>query len=307
MRGSDDRISRSDYWLGKFARLRVDRARGDPAPHKPLLLLALCDLAENGELRDVLTLSPELAFRFYTYWNIVAGRRAQRPDVRLPFHHLTGDGIWSVIDERGEPSPDKKLTKRARLPSDFVAFLEDPSSREKARHLLIAKYFRPFEQIALYEMIGLPVPSQQEIERSAAYRSPEDARMAGREARFRIRVVTAYNYTCALTGYRLTTVTAGSIVDAAHIHEFRDSRNNDPRNGIALCKNAHWSFDQGLWTISDDYRVIVALGRFTEAGPTKVDLLENHHGRRLHLPRDKTLWPDPIHLAWHRKGRFRVA
>jgi len=87
-------MNRADYWLAKFSKLRVDRARGDAAPHKPLLLLVLCDLAENGELRDVLTLSPELAFRFYTYWNIVAGRRAQRPDIRLPFHHLAGDGIW---------------------------------------------------------------------------------------------------------------------------------------------------------------------------------------------------------------------
>lgn len=104
----------ADYWLAKFSNLRIDRARGDPAPHKPLLLLALCDIAEQGALpHDALPLSPELAFRFYTYWSIVAGRRSQRPNVRLPFHHLSGDGIWSVTDERGEPSPDKKLTKYA--------------------------------------------------------------------------------------------------------------------------------------------------------------------------------------------------
>ena len=192
-------MNRTDYWLGKFSKSRVDRARGDPAPHKPLLLLVLCDLAESGDLREVLPLSPELAFRFCTYWSIVAARRSQRPDVRLPFHFLSGDGIWSVVDERGEPSPDKKLTKHARLPSDLVAFLEDPANREKARHLLIAKYFRPSEQMALYEMIGVPVPSRQEIEQNAAYKSPEEARLAGREARFRVRVVSAYNFTCALT------------------------------------------------------------------------------------------------------------
>ena len=188
-----------------------------------------------------------------------------------------------------------------------MAFLEDPANRDKARHLLIAKYLRPSEQIALYEMIGLPVPSRRETELSAAYKSPEEAQMAGREARFRVRVVTAYSYTCALSRYRLTTITAGTIGDAAHIHEFRDSRNNDPRNGIALCKNAHWTFDQDLWTISDDYRVLVTVGHFAEAGPSHLDLLESHHGRRLHLPKDKTLWPDPIHLAWHRKTRFRRA
>jgi putative restriction endonuclease len=67
-----------------------------------------------------------------------------------------------------------------------------------------------------------------------------------REARFRRNVVAAYNYTCALTGYRLTTISAGCIVDAAHIHQFASSRNNDPRNGLALWKNAHWFFDTGL-------------------------------------------------------------
>ena len=80
------------------------------------------------------------------------------------------------------------------------------------------------------------------------------ARERGREARFRLTVVPAYNYTCALTGYRLTTVGSGSIVDAAHIHQFSDSRNNHPQNGIALCENAHWLFDQGLWSLTDDYR-----------------------------------------------------
>jgi putative restriction endonuclease len=301
-------MNRPDYWLAKFSKLRVDRARGDPAPHKQLLLLVLCDLVEKENLRNaVLPLSPELAFRFYTYWSIVASRRPQRPDVRLPFHHLAGDGIWSVLDEQGAPSPDRKMTRYAKLPSDLAAFLEDPANREKARHLLIAKYFRASEQIALYETIGLPVPSRQQMEQNAAYKSPEEAQLAGREARFRIRVVSAYNFRCALTAYRLTTITAGSIVDAAHIHEFRDSRNNDPRNGIALSKNAHWAFDQGLWTVSDDYRVIVAIGHFAEAGPNEDNLLANYHGRRLHLPKDRALWPDPIHLAWHRKKRFKAA
>ena len=61
--------------------------------------------------------------------------------------------------------------------------------------------------------------------------------------------VVAYKHTCALTGYRMTTLDMGgmeSIVDAAHIHAFSDSRNNDPRNGLALSKNAHWQFDRGL-------------------------------------------------------------
>src|SRR4051812_6383502 len=37
-------------WLKRLATLKVDRARGDAAPHKPLLLLVAIDMAEQGLL-----------------------------------------------------------------------------------------------------------------------------------------------------------------------------------------------------------------------------------------------------------------
>jgi putative restriction endonuclease len=117
-------------------------------------------------------------------------------------------------------------------------------------------------------------------------------------------VVAAYDYTCALTGYRLTTISGSSIVDGAHIHQFSDSRNNDPRNGLALSKNAHWLFDKGLWTVSQDFRVIVATGHFAEDNPDQKGLRQ-YHGDKIRLPNDPDLWPNPIHLAWHRKHRFQ--
>ena len=272
-------MTSGDNWLDKLSKLRVDRASGDPAPHKPLLLLIILDLAQEGLLPPkTLPLGPELASRFLSFSTIVAKRRSQRPDVRYPFHHLGGDGIWKPLDEGFDTSVDRKLTRFVELPSDLVRFANDPICRDKARHLLIAKYFRPSEQIALYELIGLPQPSRIEIEENAAYRSAADAAVVGREARFRIKVLAAYDYTCALTGYRLTTITSGSIVDAAHIHQFADSRNNELGNGMALCKNAHWSFDQGLWSISDDFRVLVASSRFTESADKPDLLLVRYHG-----------------------------
>ena len=116
-------------------------------------------------------------------------------------------------------------------------------------------------------------------------------------------VVAAYQYTCALTGHRLTTVARGSLVDAAHIHQFADSRNDDPRNGLALSKNAHWMFDQGLWSLSDDLTVLVAYDQFTEEYPSGLPLA-GYAGRRLAGPADDGLWPDPVYLAWHRRKKF---
>ena len=109
----------TEQWLGKLVQLKVDQARGDPAPHKPLLLLVILELAEQGLLpEDLLPLSPELAFRFFTFWNIVAYRRNRPPDVRLPFHHLQSEGFWSAFGQDGKPSPHSRLTRcAARIPT----------------------------------------------------------------------------------------------------------------------------------------------------------------------------------------------
>jgi putative restriction endonuclease len=131
----------------------------------------------------------------------------------------------------------------------------------------------------------------------------QEATQQGREARFRLRVVAAYNYTCALTGYRLNTITGATIVDAAHIHQFADSRSNDPRNGMALTKTAHWLFDQGLWSLTDDYRVLVARDYFDESGPSEF-LLGGRADRPLITPADPTVSPNPEYIRWHRENVF---
>jgi putative restriction endonuclease len=124
------------------------------------------------------------------------------------------------------------------LVPDFRTRLDDPCWRDDARRTLIASYFEAGEQVALYALWDIPVPTEDQLERDRHPEDPDKAEKRGREVRFRLNVVAAYNYTCALTGYRLTTIASGSIVDAAHIHQFADSRNNDPQNGLALCKNA---------------------------------------------------------------------
>lgn len=124
--------------------------------------------------------------------------------------------------------------------------------------------------------------------------------------RFRLTVVPAYDYTCALTGYKLVTAGAGSIVDAAHIHQFAHSRNNDPRNGLALSKNAHWAFDEGIWSLTNDYRVILASDRFRETGPAPL-LFATFEGKRIHLPKSRAFWPDPRHLEWHRHNKLGLS
>jgi putative restriction endonuclease len=264
------------------------------------LLLVVAGLAEEGKLaQPVLPLTGELTFRFLAFWTAVAHRRPQRPDIRLPFFHLHSDGCWTPLDDAGQPTTERRRATRVKLDADFFACLHDPAFRKQLRRVLIARYFTdPGERAALYDLVGLPVPPDDVVKADA--KLYEESRERGREARFRLTVVPAYNYTCALTGYRCVTVNAGSIVDAAHIHQFADSRNNHPRNGIALCKNAHWMFDEGLWSLDDEYRVLVATRRFDESGVEAL-LLSLKANTEILLPADPNYWPDKTYLAWHRK------
>lgn len=290
-----------NYWLQKLATLRIDRARGNPAPHKPLLLLVIMEMMEKGEIESPeVTLSPDIAFRFSVFWSAVAQRRKQRPEVRLPFHYLKSSGIWQPITGQGELSPDKRLTKSIRIDKNFFECLSNQKFRERARRVLIETepYFLPEERIALYSLLKIKRSAPKIREEEAAYKTSVQT---GRDARFRIEVVLiAYKHTCALTGYRMTTLGMESIVDAAHIHEFKDSRNNDPQNGLALSKNAHWQFDRGLWSLNDDYKVIVNKEKFIEEG-VPGQRLADFEGRRIFLPSQPKYWPEHSYISWHRK------
>jgi putative restriction endonuclease len=285
-------------WLAKLTDLNP---HGGDAPHKPLLLLALLELVERtGSLPSPLWLTTDVDYTFKVFEKVVAHRRSQRLNIQMPFHHLKTQGFWKAFTEHDTPSPHRTVTRYVIPAPSFVAACAESTFREQARRILIAKHFPPAERNALYNLVGMPIPTDDQIAKDANYELPRDAEIAGRDGRFRLDVVPAYDFTCALTGHRITTIGGKSIVDAAHIHEFSDSRNNDPRNGIALSKNAHWLFDVGLWSIDDEFRVIVAKDAFLESCPNQKPLTE-FHGQRLLLPANKAIWPAKQHLTWHRR------
>ncbi len=292
--------------LARFASLRVDPDKGKGrAPHKPLLLLAVLDLLESGLLTDGwVTLSPDLVVRFQNFWPIVQSRRGNKGDVRMPFHALGTDGIWSVFDSEGRPSRSRATSVRARLDDGLLTALGQNSFRAQLRRLLVVTYFPPSEQVALFSALGFEEAADSaEIgtlaEDQATYRIARDT---GRSARFKNEVVSGYRFTCALTGYRLTTTEQIGIVDAAHIHQHAKSRNNDPANGLALTPTAHRLFDLGLWSVTDDLRVIVkSTSTFSEDSPEGGFRLRLLHGQPLNLPAQTRLRPAEHHLAWHRR------
>jgi putative restriction endonuclease len=299
-------------WLGKLANLNVARtADRGAAPHKPLMLLSVIDLIEAGEFKDAFVpYQARLVSQFRSYWDLVLDRQRNRPDIAMPFNALGGDrdSIWERFDEHGNPSKSKLTTRLCKLDPDLFACLQDPTFRREARRVMIARYFTPREQVGICERLELPIPDSAEM---AELKQDADAfkatRKKGRDSRFKIDVTSGYQFTCALTGYRLET-TDGYIVQAAHIHQHAKSGNDDPRNGLALTPDAHWMFDAGLWTViprGDDLLIHMAIGRFEELSPHG-RLLSEFHDQPLHFHAHSRLRPAADHLAWHAR-HHRIA
>ena len=293
-------------WLGKLTKLNAATGSGKcrgKAPHKPLLLLCLLDMAEAGELTGrTFMRTAGLVLRFKSYGALVSERWPTRLDLRMPFFYLRTQGFWQAftLEMTTAQAPESGFVNE--LHEEFFDLMGDADFRLKARLLLVSRYFEPRERVALLVSLGLCVDRADKSEpRMAALNkeAEEAARKKGRSARFAVQVVSRYKFTCALTGLCCLTADGAAIVDAAHIEPFAESQNDDIENGLALCKNAHWMFDEGLWSVRADGRVILAPQRFTENGPEGLRL-QPYAGRLLQFAAGVALRPHANYFGQHR-------
>ena len=308
-------------YVQRMERLRVDRAHG-VAPHKPLLLLAVIELIEQGQIHENrIHLSPDLAETFIRYWSTVTNRR---PNIALPFFHLRGDGFWHLHPNPGYEtalnvasrirgiSRLREVIAYASLDDDLFALLTNPLHREVIRQTLIQTYLSDFDQeigslIAEEQQIGeyrallirqseLPFSSQEPT-------APIQAETTIRSAGFRQAIMRLYDYTCAVCELYIVTLDGESATEAAHIIPFSLSQNDDVRNGISLCKLHHWAFDKGLISLSATYQVVVSV-LMSERGPMEWRLTELRD-KSILLPEQNQLYPAQDALEWHREEVLR--
>lgn len=103
-----------------------------------------------------------------------------------------------------------------------------------------------------------------------------------------------------MTGYRIITQNGESVVEAAHIEPWAKTRNDDVTNGLALSRNAHWAFDRGLWSVDDEFRILVHRDRFNECGPPDLSV-DAYRGRTLQFAPQTSLSVTRQYLRRHRQ------
>ncbi len=298
----------SGDWLVRVQGIRKWKRRSERAPHKPLLLLhALAQLHHDRVSRlPYEQVGPKLRG-----WLDEFGpqRKVQHPE--QPFWRLQNDdGLWSVRSaapiQSGQPGDGvlRKAQAIGSLSPEFAsALLDDPALMlAVARSLLFSNWPESLHS-SICESVGLDVDG---VEASLAQRRasalPIPARR--RDPEFRIKVLRAYEYRCAMCGFdgRLDSTTVG--LEAAHIRWWAEDGPDVTPNGLCLCAMHHQLFDRGVLGLTSDREVMVSalfIGRDIAAEAMVTSLA----GRELLLPRnDKDEVAEP-HRSWHEQQVFR--
>ena len=302
-------------YLERFSTLHrnANKARG-AAPHKPVLLLAILhEIAMGRVTRNLVPLTPELVASFQTHWDaLVPPNSGWQPKLTYPFRYLQKEGFWTLV-KKGHPAPvqtkhEPTLSQLAmlcdggRFADDLWPLLAESHTREVLRSHLLATYFvgqsaevsdgATTSYLAL-QAETLKQQAQAKFRLHATVKEQSTDGYFVRSKLFPKVVKELYGFACCVcqASARLGN---SSLVDGAHILPFSEFHNDDPRNGLALCKNHHWGFDIGAWSLSNSYEIIVA--------PKLInDLVYVEQGKPLVKPKDSTCFPDATALQWHRK------
>lgn len=292
------------------------------APHKPVLLLAVIRMYENGFLRgNQVFISPELVSAFKQTWKLLV-ITDHDPNMALPFYHLGSEPFWKLVP-RPELSATVNLERKsrrlstldsviayARIESEMAEWLNSPEKRALLQDAILQKYFPDTRSNFLLNsttpdlLRGINdillntsrIVYKSEIRELLA--AKDDEAIYLRSASFKRLVPMIYDFGCAASHWRLTSSSDVSMIDACHIIPFSESYDDTITNGIALSPTMHRAFDRGLISISDDYRILVA-NNFHERG---LDWsIQRLRGKQILLPRNDDHRPGKENLRWHRE------
>ena len=113
---------------------------------------------------------------------------------------------------------------------------------------------------------------------------------------FRDFIMVGYDNLCAITG---TVIRYESYMnlEAAHIKPKSHGGLFLPNNGIPLCRDFHWAFDKGFFTLDDDLKVVVH-------PKIKSKYLNYFNGKRIRVPSNQFFVPDLNNVRYHRENVY---
>lgn len=312
-----------DYYIKKFQKLRRDHKNGG-APHKPILLIALIEHFKEGLMTEnKIYITPELIESFKSNWSTLVTTQHD-PRFAVPFYHLKGDGFWNLVPNSGfeEIIKLKGMMRNitnldltlsfAFLESSLFDLLTQNSNCNILIQVLLDKYFPTTKHLYTssnnkYEL-GLSSLEQKFLEESSTQyiqefkNNRDDEDKFKRGAVFKRLIPKIYNYTCCISGLRIETTRNIQMIDACHIRQFSEFRDDTINNGFTLCPNLHRAFDRGLISVDSNYKVTISKAFKEDVfNPYGIKQLE---GKLLILPKEKKYQPHFENFNWHLNNVF---
>ena len=113
---------------------------------------------------------------------------------------------------------------------------------------------------------------------------------------FRDFVMVGYENVCAVTGTVIRYENYMNI-EAAHIRPKSRDGLYLPSNGIAMCRDMHWAFDKGFFTLTDDCLVKVH-------PETTSEWLLSYNNRQIRIPNDPFFRPAVENIHYHHENIY---
>ena len=300
-----------------------------PAPHKPVLLLAVMRGLDEGWIRENrIELTPVLVGAFKSIWNSIV-TTGHSPLIAQPFFYMRSETFWHHIPNPGFEEWVKvtrncqaigvlqKAVNHVKLDPELFALMSSPIEREVLRQSLLKTYFPDASLsngVSYWDQVSNQMLSETSAEYQAQIKTLQETLDASgyeeevfvRGGVFKKQVPQIYDNTCCISGLKVETSISATLIDACHIVPFSQSHDDTITNGIALCPTLHRAFDRGLIAINpDNYRVIVS-SRMTEP-VTSTYSIKQFEGREIRLPENNNYRPRKENLTEHLvryKGNF---
>ncbi|EKE78048.1 hypothetical protein P24_03445 [Oceanibaculum indicum P24] len=122
-----------------------------------------------------------------------------------------------------------------------------------------------------------------------------------RDRIFRQVVLRAYEERCAITRLKFINGGGRAEANAAHIRPVQYGGPDIVNNGIALSGTAHWMFDRGLISLSDDLEILISR---QVNDPRSIEKLIDGNSKAI-MPLRAADRPHPSFLSWHRENCFK--
>lgn len=122
-----------------------------------------------------------------------------------------------------------------------------------------------------------------------------------RDRVFRTIVLRAYDERCAISGLKLINGGGRAEVQAAHIKPVHAGGPDIVGNGLALSGTAHWMFDRGLLSLTDDLEILISRA-VNDRDSVRAFVHGSGYASAPQRPADR---PHPAFLRWHREHCFK--